>query len=202
MPDSVANSPVRIEEIATPGMIDLRLCFPKGEAGEKCLSALETALGIPLPTTPRRSTRGHYGTEPRQALWMSPDQWLILLSPDRVAEALNSLAEAREIIDANLMATDMSSARSIIRLHGDGVREVLMKAIAVDFLPPAFSPGDVRRCAFSNIAAMVYCRSDTPDEFDLYFFRSYTAFALAWLRRAAMPAAQVHLFRDGKNSRT
>lgn len=197
MSDFATDLPICMEEISAIGMIDLRLVIPAGKAREKCLSGLETALKIPLPTTPRRVTEGCYGDEPRQALWMSPDQWLIVLSLESVEGVLNSLAKARETIDANLMATDMSSARSVIRLQGDGVREVLMKAIAIDLLSPAFSPGDVRRCAFSKTSAMVHCRADAPDEFDLYIFRSYVAFTMAWLRRAAMPAARVRLFRDG-----
>ena len=185
-------APVRIEEADAPGMIDLRLRLPEGEAGEARLSALEAVLGVRLPVRPRRAA----GEAPREALWMAPDQWLLLCPPEDAAALLEALEKARRDASLPLMATDMSSARARIRLQGEGVREVLMKGIAVDFLPPAFLPGDVRRCSLAGVAAMAHCRAAAPDVFDLYVFRSYAAFALAWLRRAAMPAARVSLFRD------
>ena len=196
MPDAATDSPVHIEELPASGMIDLRLRVPDGAEGKRCLASLEAALGVALPTEPRRAGGETPGDAPLQALWMAPDQWLLLCAAENVAETLDSLAQAREKIGGNLMATDMSSARCVIRLRGDGTRAVLMKAIAVDFLPPAFMPGHLRRCSFAGIAAMVHCRSAAPDEFDLYVFRSYAEFVLAWLHRSAMPAAQVELFRD------
>ena len=191
MPED-ATAPVHVEAATAPAMIDLRARLPQGDAGDACLSALEAACGVSLPLQPRRAT----ASETREALWMSPDQWLLLCPHEDAAALLEALEQARQETGVNLMATDMSSARALIRLHGDGAREVLMKAIAVDFLPPAFMPGDVRRCSFAGVAAMVHCRAAAPDAFDLYVFASYAAFALAWLQRAAMPAARVTLFRD------
>ena len=185
-------SEIDIEELDACGMIDLRLRLPEGDAGEKCLSALETALGVSLPMIPRRASETQQG---RQLLWMSPDQWLLLLPKDEVQAVLGSIEEVRESLGVNLMTTDMSDARAVFRLRGDGVRELLMKAIAVDFLAPNFSVGELRRCSFAGIAAMVTMRGESPDEFDLYVFRSYGSFVLQWLRRAAMPAAAVKLFR-------
>ena len=193
-------APVRIEQADAPGMIDLRLRLPEGEAGEARLCALEAVLGVRLPLRPRRaaaaSPAAEGGAAPCEALWMAPDQWLLLCPPEGAAALLEALEKARRDAAVPLMATDMSSARALIRLQGEGVREVLMKGIAVDFLPPAFMPGDLRRCSLAGVAALVHCRAAAPDEFDLYVFRSYAAFALAWLRRAAMPAARVSLFRD------
>lgn len=191
MPED-APAPVHVEAATAPAMIDLRLRLPEGDAGEACLSALEAACGVSLPLQPRKSCQNG----DRQCLWMSPDQWLLLCPPEDAAGILKSLQQARQTAGVNLMATDMSSARALILLQGDGAREVLMKAIAVDFLPPAFMPGDVRRCSFAGVAALVHCRAAAPDAFDLYVFASYAAFALAWLQRAAMPAARVTLFRD------
>ena len=186
-----------VEQLPPTGMIDLRLRLPSDDASaSQTAAALEAATGIPLPLQPRTST----GDAARQILWMSPDQWLLLCPPEETAPTLAALAKAKEDAALSMTFTDVSDARAIIRLRGDGTRETLMKAMPVDFLPPAFNPGDVRRSAFAGVAAMAHCRAADPDEFDLYVFRSYAAYALAWLQRAAHPEASVTLFREGERA--
>ncbi|MCY4030583.1 MAG: hypothetical protein OXF05_00530 [Hyphomicrobiales bacterium] len=166
------------------GMIDLRL----RNADEKSLSALEEVLGIGLPLKPRRSVvEGK-----REAIWMSVDQWLVFLPREDLDALLQSLEELRASSGMNLMATDMSDARSVIVLRGDGVREVLMKGIAVDFL--AFSVGEVRRCSLGGVAVLVRCCEE--DVFEVFMFRSYLNFVSDWLNRAGASAAAVKLFHE------
>ena len=170
-----------------PGMIDLRLHNPT----EAEATALAKATGIPIPLQPRRAT----GDNTHTGLWMAPDQWLLLCPPEETETLLAALAKTKEEAALSMTATNVSDARAIFRLRGDGTRATLMKAMPVDFLAPAFAPGDVRRSAFAGIAAMAHCRAADPDEFDLYIFRSYAAYALAWLQRASHPEAHVPLFR-------
>ena len=165
------------------GMIDLRL----RNADEESLSALEEVLGIGLPLKPRRSVV----TGNREAIWMSADQWLVFLPRKELDTLLQSLEELRVRSKMSLMATDMSDARSVIVLRGNGVREVLMKGIAVDFL--AFSVGEVRRCSLGGVAVLVRCCEE--DVFEIFMFRSYLNFVLGWLNRAGASAAAVKLFR-------
>ena len=181
-----------VEQLPPTGMIDLRLHLPNAEAAASETAAkLQEATGIPIPLQPRRAT----GDNTHTGLWMSPDQWLLLCPPEETAPTLAALAKTGEKLALSMSATDVSDARAIFRLRGDGTRATLMKAMPVDFLAPAFNPGDVRRSAFAGIAAMAHCRFADPDEFDLYVFRSYAAYALAWLQRAAQPEAHVTLFR-------
>lgn len=165
------------------GVVDLRL----RNSGEDNLSKLEEVLGIGLPFEPRRSVVAGR----REATWMSTDQWLIFLPREEVGALLQSLEELRVRLKMSLMATDMSDARSVIVLRGEGVREVLMKGIAVDFL--AFSVGEVRRCSLGGVAVLVRCFE--TDVFEVFVSRSYLNFASIWLRRASADAAAVRLFR-------
>ena len=165
------------------GMIDLRL---RG-ANEENLSALEEVLGIGLPLKSRRSVVAGK----REAIWMSVDQWLVFLPREEIDALLQSIEELRARSGMSLMVTDMSDARSVIVLRGDGVREVLMKGIAVDFL--TFSVGEVRRCSLGGVAVLVRCCEE--DVFEVFMFRSYLNFVSGWLNRAGARAAAVKLFR-------
>lgn len=165
------------------GMIDLRL----RNADENSLSALEKTLGISLPLKPRRFVVAGK----REAIWMSVDQWLVFLPREELDELLHSLEKLRSRSGMSLMVTDMSDARSVIVLRGDGAREVLMKGIAVDFL--VFSVGEVRRCSLGGVAVLVRCCEE--DIFEVFMFRSYLNFVLDWLNRASASAAKVKLFR-------
>ena len=165
------------------GMIDLRL----RNADEDGLSTLEKVLGIGLPLKPRRSVvEGK-----REAIWMSADQWLVFLPREELDAVLQSLEELRVRSGMSLMVTDMSDARSVIVLRGDGVREILMKGIAVDFL--TFSVGEIRRCSLGGVAVLVRCCEENV--FEVFMFRSYLSFVLGWLNRASAGAAAVKLFR-------
>ena len=156
-------------------------------ADEENLSALEEVLGIGLPLKSRRSVVAGK----REAIWMSVDQWLIFLPREEIDALLQLLEELRARSGMSLMATDMSDARSVIVLRGDGVREVLMKGIAVDFL--AFSVGEIRRCSLGGVAVLVRCCKE--DVFEVFMFRSYLNFVSGWLNRAGASAAAVKLFR-------
>jgi sarcosine oxidase subunit gamma len=92
------------------------------------------------------------------------------------------------------LVVDVSDARAIIRLEGEGVREVLMKGAPVDLTAPEYTPGTVRRVSFGEIAALLHMVSDSPDTFDLYVFRSYAVFAWQWLLATARAGARISLF--------
>jgi sarcosine oxidase subunit gamma len=84
--------------------------------------------------------------------------------------------------------------RSIIRLEGEHVREVLMKGSSIDFTMPEYKAGLVRRLVFAEIAALAHIVSEGPDVIDIYVFRSYADYTWKWLRATSSPAATIGLF--------
>lgn len=171
-------------EIGGRGMIDLR-----GLTSDKAfLKAAKSVLGVDLPLEPRSSASSGDIT----VLWLSVDQWLVTLPRSRTAELLSALGEAVSGLFAAV--TDMSDARTIIRLEGDGARQTLMKASSVDLTVAGIDAGFVRRILFAEIAALVHIVSTGPDVVDLYVFRSYGEFAWEWLTRTATQASAVPLF--------
>ena len=79
--------------------------------------------------------------------------------------------------------------RAIIRIEGDGAREVMMKSGSLEFFNQEFSAGYVRRMRFAEIAALFNIVE--PNIIDLYVFRSYATYAYDFLMKAARKGSQI-----------
>ena len=175
---------ISISEVTDLGMIDVR-----GNAGERAFhTTFKKVIGCDVPAKPRSSVAAGDIT----VLWLSIDQWLVLAPRKRVKDLVSELRTA--LREVHSLAIDLSDARTIIRLQGDGVREILMKGTPVDLTLADLGPGSVRRLRFGDIAAMVHIRRLKPDEIDLFVFRSYGRFAWDWLEATAGEAARLRLF--------
>ena len=180
-----ANTYVALREITTRGMIDLR-----GFASDrKFMAAVKAVLGVDLPKAPR--TSHSFGNI--KALWLSPDQWLILSARDRAAELTAELTKA--LTGLHSLAVDVSDMRCIIRLEGEGAREVMMKSTSLDFTDEDFTAGYVRRVRFAEIAALFNIVEEHV--IDIYVFRSYANYAWDFLLKAARKGSEVGLFKKG-----
>ena len=167
------------------GMIDLR-----GNADDAAfMKNAATALGMDLPLEPRTSaTKGDM-----TVLWLSIDQWLITLplkARDKILATLN-----RKLAKNLCLICDMSDARTIIRLTGDQVREVLIKGCSLDVTLPEYVPGTVRRMLFAEVAALSHFVGDKPDVVDLYVFRSYANYVWEWLLQTAHEDTALGVFQ-------
>jgi sarcosine oxidase, subunit gamma len=176
------NTSISIREITSRGMIDLR-----GHTTDcKFMSAAKSALGFDLPKAPRTSN----GFGDIKALWLSPDQWLILCNGEKATELHAELV--KELGSIHSLAVNVSDMRAVIRLEGDGIRETLMKGSTLDFTDGSYTPGTVRRLRFAEIAALMHVVDDTA--IDLYVFRSYADYTWEFLLKAARKGSEVRLF--------
>jgi len=173
---------ISIREIAERGMIDLRGLTT--DAG--FMAAVKGALGVDLPVKPR--TSASWGDV--RVLWLSTDQWLILSSRGRAHELLANLRGALQGIHS--LVVDVSDMRAVIRLEGDGCREVIMKGTSLDLLDPEYVQGCCRRMRYAEIAALLDVVED--DIFDIYVFRSYAHYAWDFLLATAREPAKIRLF--------
>ena len=179
------NLAISISEIVDRGMIDIR-----GDPEDRSFAAaVEAVLGTSLPRRPRSSV----AAGELSVLWLSIDQWLAECPRAEAGGIARNLNEALEDIPS--LVVEMSEARAIIRVQGEGVREVIMKGAPVDLTAPGFTEGTVRRLRFGELAAMVHMVGEAPDIIDLYVFRSYAVFAWEWLIATADGDAQIRLFQ-------
>ena len=121
--------------------------------------ALNTALGVTLPITPRRITENA-----TTYLWSGPNAWLAFSANPLRIEYLAAKA-------ANLAAiTDQSDGHFLIRVTGPHARAALAKLVPVDLHESAFPPDAVAITLAAHIGVKIW-RED--EGFVLACFRSF-----------------------------
>ncbi|TDE41240.1 sarcosine oxidase subunit gamma [Antarcticimicrobium sediminis] len=181
LPGARFDGLAHIEEAGLQGMITLR-----GDLASKPVKAAVTAAtGAKLPAL-RQGTQGKSG----MALWMSPDELLLLCPYGEVGAVLDKVNAA--LGDAPALAVNVSDARALFSVSGLGAREVLGKLCPVDLSPEAFTPGMIRRTRMAQIAAAFWMEPD--QSFRVICFRSVAAYAFDLLKDAARPGASVGVY--------
>jgi sarcosine oxidase subunit gamma len=163
------------------GMITLR--GDLASAGIK--AAVKSATGLDVPAQ-RQALMGQ-GTA---ALWMSPDELLLLCSYTEVAERLAGIESALK--GQHFLAANVSDARTFVRISGTGAREVLAKLCPVDLSPEGFKPGMFRRTRMAQVPAAFWL--DEAGNFHLICFRSVADYAFELLKVSAQPGGEVGLY--------
>ena len=166
------NVAVEITEAGLRGMITLR-----GDLSLVQLkSAVSAAVGLDIPAQ-RKVNHGPKGG----VAWMSPDELLLLVDYDK-ADAVTAEITAA-MAGEHHMAVNVSDARAVFLIKGQGAREVLAKGAPVDLSPEVFGVGDLRRSRIGQLAAAFWMTDD--ETFELVCFRSVGAFMFDWLSTAA-----------------
>ena len=172
---------VRIEEAGLQGMITLR-----GDLASKPVkSAITAATGAKAPGQ-RGVAQGKTGT----ALWMSPDEIMLLCPYGEVDATLDKVTAA--LGTAHALAVDVSDARAMLTISGPAAREVLAKLCPVDLAPGAFGPGMVRRTRMAQVPAAIWTEDD--QSFRVICFRSVARYAFDLLKVAAQPGSGVGVY--------
>jgi len=172
---------VMVREAGLQGMITLR-----GDlSSEKMRKAVKQITGAEMPG--RRETRG--GPD-GGAVWMSPDELLLLVGHDRVAAALEELEKA--LAGTHFLAVDVSDARAVFEIKGARVREVIAKLCPVDMDPSDFRPGQIRRTRMAQVAAAIWMEEE--ERIRVICFRSMAAYVFGLLEDAAGPGGEVGFF--------
>jgi sarcosine oxidase subunit gamma len=165
---------VTLREQPFLAQLDLRL-----GGDEAAHAAIAAAIGVPLPTVPGTSGRGAECT----ALWLGPDEWLLVGAPGTEEQLAGKLGEALRGRFATVV--DVSANRTAIEIAGPRAREVLEKGCSLDLHPRAFEAG---RCAQTMLARAQVVLEQTSDEpsYRLFVRASFSAYLAAWLMDATM----------------
>ncbi|MDE2446914.1 MAG: hypothetical protein KGO94_12100 [Alphaproteobacteria bacterium] len=176
------NISISMREMSERGMIDLR----GATTDKKFMAAVKSVLEVDLPKLPRTSSSWGDVT----VLWLSPDQWLVLCGRSKAPTLLADLRTALGSIHS--LAVDVSDMRAIIRLEGEGVREILMKGSSLDLISDDYKPGTVRRMLFAEVGALIHVIE--ANIIDVYVFRSYANYAWDFIAKSARKGAEVKLY--------
>jgi len=161
----------RLEPLA---QVDLRVDPTDAAAMDR----LRAVLGVALPTVANTVTRSTDGE--RHALWLGPDEWLIV-GPSGTAPAIE--ADARDAAgDAFVTTVDVSANRVSLEVDGDRARDLLAFGCSLDLDDRAFP---VWSCAQANVArANVVLWRRARDRWSLLVRPSFAAYLQAWLEDA------------------
>ena len=173
---------VTIEDAGLAGMVLLR-----ADLGDSDVCLALKGAGIDLPGA--GELVGDLGNG---ALWMSPDELMILCAHDEAEATVATLTEALGGLHA--LVASVSDARAVFRLSGEGsaVREVLAKLSPADLRQDSLPPGRVRRTRLAQVPAAFWFVGD--DEAVLICFRSVAGYVHDLLSKAATPGSEVGHF--------
>ena len=122
--------------------------------------------------------------------WMSPDELLVLV---HYAEVEQTLAQINaSLAGEHALAVNVSDARAVFRVSGDGAREVLAKLCPVDLSAEAFVPGQFRRTRMAQVAAAFWL--DHDGVFHIVCFRSVADYVFSLLSTGANAQSKVGVY--------
>ena len=173
-PEAPGGTGVRLSERAFLGHINLR----GDPSSEAFLRGVEVALGITIPLEPNTVVEGHETT----ALWLGPNEWLVLTAPDQQHQIAAALRTS--LGNVLVAVTDLSGGQAVINLQGPHSREVLSKGCTLDLHPRVFGPG---QCAQTNLAkaSVIIRQLDESPAYDVIVRRSFADYLARWLTDAA-----------------
>ena len=138
--------------------------------------ALEATVGFAPPR--RRNTAAVAGET--AILWTGPARWMVI---EREIRDLATLL-AEQIAPDIAAVTDLSHARTAIRIEGHAVRTLLSKLATLDFDPGNFPAGAAAQTLMGQIGLLLHCRAVAS--FDLFVYRGFAVAAWETILDAAL----------------
>jgi sarcosine oxidase subunit gamma len=164
---------VKLAEIPFRCMINLR-----GNPGDAAFSAAtQQVLGLGLPTMSNTVATGAGLT----ALWLGPDEWLIVGSPGREGALAKELREA--LAGQHFSVVDVTEARTVIAVSGRNAQDALQKGTPLDLHAKVFRAGSCAQTGLSKANVILHRMSDEP-RFEVYVTISFADYLWNWLERA------------------
>jgi len=141
-------------------------------AGGTAVAGLSKALGVTLPRKPKTSAA--HGS--RHALWLGPDEWLV------IDEKGDPAADCAKVKAAH-SAVDVSHRNTAILVSGPAAADVLNAGCPQDLSPEAFPVGACSRTIMGKIEVVLYRTG--KEAFRVECWRSFSEYAFDFLTEAA-----------------
>jgi sarcosine oxidase, subunit gamma len=135
---------VALSETAYTGMVSVRV-----DPASSAAARVAVVLGSPLPAACGEVT----SAGDQHALWLGPDEWLVVTGADPVALA-DQLEAA--VGDEPGLVLDVSANRTVLELTGPRARLVLEKGCPVDLHPRAFGPGRAVATTLARVPVLLW----------------------------------------------
>ncbi|HEX2256155.1 MAG TPA: sarcosine oxidase subunit gamma family protein [Afifellaceae bacterium] len=168
--DLASGGAVSLQEVGFRTLVNLR-----GSPGEDLAATVEQAFGVRLPAVPNTWS----GEADRAAVWLGPDEWL-LLAPDGEVPALEASLRAARPGDPLLSVSDVSHAYAGLVLAGPAARDVLAKGCPLDLHPRRFPPGACAQTLLAQANILLRLIDQRP-AFEIWVRNSFARYLCAWL---------------------
>jgi sarcosine oxidase subunit gamma len=146
------------------------------------VAAMGSALGVVFPSVPCTFTSGSGPFGAVEVLWLGPDEFLVVASPDLqipIEEVLRgSLGSARGSV------VDTSAQRTTVVLEGSHVRDVLAHGCSVDLHPSSAPAGTCVQTLLARTGIVLQVTG--PDQFIVLVRSSFAEYLAAWLSDACV----------------
>lgn len=171
---NASSDAVRIEAAPARSAINLR-----GAPDESLVTDVQMALGVELPLIPNR----WHGDDCVAAIWLGPDEWMIVAPDGEAGEIEKAMREARPN-DPWLSLVDVSQNYTCLLLSGSKARDTLAKGCALDLRPDKFASGDCAQTVLAKAPVLLRALADA-DFFELRLRNSYARYLARWLLDAS-----------------
>lgn len=149
--------------------------------GVDSVAAASHAFGVEIPTQPLRSaTNGA-----RSALWLGPDEWL-LLAPEAETDAVRDSIEAA-LANIPHALVDVSHRQTALTVEGPGAAFTLNSSVGLDLSLEAFPVGMVARTFFEKSDITLWRVG--PESFRVLVLRSFAPYVHSLLELARLENA-------------
>jgi len=159
-----------IAELSGLGRLSLR-------GGPQVLAAAGDAFGLTLPLEPCRAAEG----DARAALWLGPDEQLLLVQQSDWPAVLDALR--RRLAGMPHALVDISQRQLALSVNGPRAAELLNSGCPLDLHPQAFPVGMCTRTLFAK-APVVLWRT-AANTFHLEVWRSFAHYVQLLLLEVA-----------------
>jgi sarcosine oxidase subunit gamma len=126
-------------------------------------------VGVRPPSQPNTVACANGSVGPAALLWTGPDRWLVVAPGKGNATLATRLEDALPASGAAV--TDLSSARTVVRVSGYEAGTLLAKDCGLDFHPRSFGVGTCAQTLIGDIGALIHRIDDAV--FDVFVARSY-----------------------------
>ena len=143
--------------------------------GDKARPSAGKAFGVAFPTDPCRAKT----KDGRSALWLGPDEWL-LLAPDGLRDEITaSFAKMRNAHSA----VDVSHRNTSILVEGALAEDILAAGCPLDLVEAEFPVGMCTRTVIGKVEVVLW--RTAADSFHIEVWRSFADYLFKFLDEAA-----------------
>jgi sarcosine oxidase, subunit gamma len=144
---------VALRELPFLTMVAIRV-----EPGSPACGRVGERLGAPLPEVCGRVT----SSGRHSALWLGPDEWLVVAEPDAGDDGDALVAGLRDALGGDPGSViDVSANRTTLELSGPAARETLEKSCPADLHPRSFGPATAVTTTLGPVPVLLWQTGDT-----------------------------------------